>query len=218
MNTSSIERWAGLALISAGVLELVVNCVFTPLLPRGVPFAQTVASPVFAWRASIALVCAALLLFGTVGLYLRQSQKAGKLGAGAFALAFYGTALVLGLEWARLFDIRDFALRAPDTLNALNAAHGPSLSDFGGLVVVGTFTIGWLAIVAVTIWTRIPSRMGAIVVLIGFFLIPILQPILPGLLGPIVGNVVLGGGWTWLGFGLWRERDHTSSPLSSLRG
>lgn len=206
MNTSSIERSAGLGLISAGVLELVVNSVLTPLLPRGVPFAQTVASPVFAWRQSIACVCAALLLFGTVGLYLRQSQKAGKLGAVAFAVAFCGSALLLGIEWAQLFDIRDFALRAPDTLNALNAAHGPSLSDIGGLVVLGTFTIGWLAIAAVTIWTRIPSRMAASMVLAGFFLIPILRLVLPGLLGPIVGNVVLGGGWTWLGFGLWRQR------------
>ena len=182
-----------------------MNSVLTPLLPRGVSFAQTVASPVFAWRQSIASVCAALLLFGTVGLYLRQSQKAGKLGAVAFALGFCGSALLLGIEWAQLFDIRDFARRAPDTLNALNAAHGPSLSDIGGLVVLGTFTIGWLAIAAVTIWTRIPSRMAASLVLIGFFLIPILRPVLPGLLGPIVGNVVLGVGWTWLGFGLWRE-------------
>ena len=209
MNSSSIERWAGLALIGAGVLELVVNSVLTPVLPRGVPFAQTINSPVFAWRQSIASACAALLLFGTVGLYLRQSQKAGRLGAVAFALAFCGSALLLGIEWAQLFDIRDFARRAPDTLNALNAAHGLSLSDVGGLIVLGTFTIGWLAIAAVTIWTRTPSRMAAGMVMIGFFLIPILRPILPGLIGPIVGNVVLGGGWAWLGFRLWRERPTT---------
>lgn len=205
MSTSSIERGAGLALIGAGVLELVVNSVFTPLLPRGVPFAQTVISPVFAWRQSLASVCAVLLLFGTVGLYLRQSEKAGKLGAVAFALAFCGSALLLGIEWAQLFDIRDFARRAPDALNALNARHGLTLSDIGGLVVLGTFALGWLALAAVTIWTRIVSRMAASMVLIGFFLIPMLRPILPGPLGPIIGSVVLGGGWAWLGVGLWRE-------------
>jgi hypothetical protein len=101
-----------------------------------------------------------------------------------------GSALLLGIDWAQLFDIRDFARRAPDTLNALNAGHGPNLSDIGGLVVLGTFTIGWLAIAAVTIRTRMPSRVTASVVLIGFFLIPILRPVLPGLLGPIVGKVV----------------------------
>ena len=54
MNSSSIERWGGLALLSAGVLELVVNSGLTPVLPRGVPFAQTINSPVFAWRDTIA--------------------------------------------------------------------------------------------------------------------------------------------------------------------
>lgn len=205
MNTSSIERRAGLALITAGILELVVNGILTPLLPHGVPFAQTVASTVFAWRQSMASVCAILLQFGTVGLYLRQSEKAGKPGAVAFALAFCASALLLGIEWAQLFDIRDFARRAPDTLNALNVGHGLSLSDIGGLAVLGTFTLGWLALAAVTIWTRIPSRMAASMVLIGFFLIPILRPVLPGLLGPIIGNVVLGGGWVGLGVALWRE-------------
>src|SRR6516225_617361 len=172
MSASSTERWAGLALISAGVLNTVVNSVLTPLLPRGVPFAQTVASTVFVWRQSAAAGCAALLLFGSVGLYLRQSQKAGKLGAAAFALAFHGSALV-GVEWAQLFDVRDFAQRAPDTLNALNTKHGLSLSDIGGLVVLGTFSIGWLALAVATIWTRIPSRMAASMVVGGFFLIPI---------------------------------------------
>ncbi|HKV80799.1 MAG TPA: hypothetical protein VJP02_21800 [Candidatus Sulfotelmatobacter sp.] len=133
----------------------------------------------------------------------------------AFAMAFCGSALLLGVEWAQLFDIRDFARRSPDTLNALNAAHGPSLSDIGGLIVLSTFTMGWLAIAAVTIWTRIPSRMASSIVLVGFFLIPILRPILPGLLGPILGNAVLASGWTWLGLALWRGRMTTRSKPSS---
>lgn len=215
-STSSIERFAGLALITAGALEVVVNSILTPLLPRGVPFAQTAVSPVFACRQSIAAVCATLLAFSTVGLYLRQSHRAGRLGAVAFAIAFCGSALLLGMEWAQLFDIRDFARRAPDTLNAMNAAHGLSLSDIGALIVLVTFTIGWLAIAAVAIWTRIPSRMAASMVVIGFFLIPILRPVLPGLLGPIIGNAVLAAGWTWLGFGLWRDPMATHSKAPSI--
>ena len=169
-DTSSTERAAGLALIGAGVLSVVVNSVLTPLLPRGTSFAQTAASWVFAWRQGAASVCALLLLFGTVGLHLRLSERAGKPGAVAFGLAFCGSALLLGVEWAQLFDIRDFARGALDTLNALNATRGPSLSDIGGLIVLSIFSM----------------------VIGGFFLIPILQPPFPGLLGAIVGNVVLG--------------------------
>lgn len=216
MNTSSTERSAGLALICAGVLNVVTNSVLTPLLPRGVSFARTVGSPAFAWRQSVASACAVLLLFGSVGLYLRLSEKAGKPGAVAFGLAFCGSALLLGVEWSQLFDLRDFARRAPEALDALNAKHGLSLSDIGGLVVLGTFTIGWLALAGAAIWSRVVSRMAAGMVIAGFFLIPMLQPLLPGLLGAIVGNVVLGGGWMWLGVELWRERGAAHQQLESL--
>lgn len=216
MNTSSTERAAGLALICAGVLHVVTNSVLTPLLPRGVSFAHTVASPVFAWRESVASACAVLLLFGSVGLYLRLPERVRKPGAVAFGLAFCGSALLLGLEWSQLFDFRDFARRAPDALDALNAKHGLSLSDIGGLIVLSIFTIGWLALAGVTIWARSISRMAASVVIAGFFLIPMLQPLLPGPLGAIVGNIVLGVGWMWLGVELWRERVATHQSLPSL--
>jgi hypothetical protein len=216
MNTSSTERSAGLALICAGVLNVVTNSVLTPLLPRGVSFAHTVASPAFAWRESVAAVGAVLLLFGTVGLYLRLSERVGKPGAVAFGLAFCGSALLLGVEWSQLFDIRDFARRAPDALDALNAKHGLSLSDIGALIVLGIFTIGWLGLAGVAIWARSVSRMAASLVIAGFFLIPMLQLLLPGLLGAIVGNVVLGVGWTWLGVELWRGRVATHQPLRGL--
>jgi len=214
-DTSATERSAGLALISAGVLNVAVNSVLTPLLPRGVSHAQTIASTVFAWRQSVASICAVLLLFGTVGLYTRVSEKSGKGGAVAFGLAFCGSALLLGEEWVQLFDIRDFAQRAPDALNSLSAAHGPSLSDIGGLIALSIFSIGWLALAGVTIRTRVVSRMAASMVVGGFFLIPLLQPLLPGLLGAIVGNVILGCGWTWLGLELWRERASMHQQLRS---
>jgi len=215
MDTSTTERSAGLALISAGVLNVLVNSVLTPLLPRGASHALTIASTVFVWRQSVASMCAVLLLFGTVGLYMRLSERSGKFGAVAFGLAFCGSALLLGEEWVQLFDIRDFARRAPDTLNKLNAAHGPSLSDVGGLIVLSIFSIGWLALAGVIIRTRVVSRMAASMVVAGFFLIPLLQPLLPGLLGAIVGNVILGCGWTWLGLGLWRERASMHQQLRS---
>ena len=52
-------------------------------------------------------------MFGSVGLYLRQAERAGRFGAVAFAVALLGSALVLATEWVQLFDIRDLALRAP---------------------------------------------------------------------------------------------------------
>lgn len=95
-------RWTGAALAAGGALTFLINACLTPLLPRAVSFAETVASPIFPWRAGMAAAAAALLMFGSVGLYLRQAERAGRFGAVAFAVALLGSALVLATEW--LFD------------------------------------------------------------------------------------------------------------------
>jgi len=203
MREFSTERCAAVALIGAGFLNIVVNSVLTPLLPRSIPFAQIVNSSVFEWREGLAVACAALLLFGVVGLFLRHSRVSGKGTTIAFAMTFYGTALLLGVEWSQLFDVRDIARRAPDALNALNTARGMSLSDLGGLVVLGIFTIGWLALaIFLMIKARAMSRVASALVVVGILVILLLHPVLPRFLGAIVGNIVLGAGWAGLGYQL----------------
>jgi len=193
-------RWTGAALAAGGALDFLINACLTPWLPRGVSFAETVASPIFPWRAGMAAAAAALLMFGSVGLYLRQAERAGRFGAVAFAVALVGSALVLATEWVQLFDIRDLALRAPQTLTKLQAGPGLSLFDVGALVAVGTFTLGWVALAVVTLRARILSSGAAILVIAGFFATPSLQPLLPGVWGAVVSNSILGAGWFWLGY------------------
>lgn len=206
MTPKSFFRASGCALCLGGALTFLLNAVLTPLFPKGVSFAMVVISPVFLGREISAAFAAMFLLFASVGLYLRQAKKASWFGALAFALAFVGSALLVGIEWNQIFDTRDLALRAPATLNALNAVHGMSLTNLGALMVYSTFTIGWIAFAAWTMHVGILPRAAATLVIAGFCLIPLLKMTLPGLWGPILGNGVLGAGWFWLGMSVFRHQ------------
>jgi hypothetical protein len=190
-------RWTGASLALGGALTVLINAGFTPFLRPGQDFVQTVTSPLFLWRQSSSAVAAACLLFGSIGLYLADSER-GRFGTFAFVAACLGSALLLETEWVQVFDIRDLAFTAPATLRALNARHGPTLSDAGALASLGLFTIGWIALAASTLRSRLLSRRGAVLVIAGFFAIPMLQPIL-GLWGAVIGDVVLGTGFILLG-------------------
>lgn len=189
MAPPAFLRWTGVALAAGGLLTIIINAVLTPLLPHGGDYAVSAASTAFLWRQGASAVAAALLLFGSVGVYLRQSEKSGRFAAIAFVIAFIGTALLLATEWTQVFDIRDLALRAPAALK--------EISDLGALIALGTFTIGWIALAAFTAWAAILPRKAGWLVIIGFFVIP---------LSPIAGNAILGAGWIWLGI---RTRSRT---------
>jgi len=196
---SPLVRWSGLALAAGGVLTFLINASLTPFLSRGGPFAEVAASPVFLWRQGLSGVTGILLLFGTVGLCLRQAGRGGRFGGAAFTLAFVGSALLVAHEWTEVFLVRDLALRAPDALRVLEAPGRPALYDIGAMAALGTFTVGWIALAVSTLRVTPASRRGAWLVIVGFFTIPLLGAALPGTWGFVAGNAVLGAGWLLLG-------------------
>jgi hypothetical protein len=189
-------RWTGAALALAGLLTFLINVGLTPLLPPGAPYAETAASTVFLWRQSASSLVAVLLLFGSTGLYFRQTEQAGRFGVIAFILAFVGSALLLATEWGEVFLVRELALRAPNAVQALDAPPHPNLYDFGAIISFSFFTVGWLALAISTFRVRILSRFAAGLVIAGFFLIPLLGAL--GIWGAVLGNAVLGFGLFWL--------------------
>jgi hypothetical protein len=208
------SRWTGLALSGGGALTILINAILTPLLPRHAIFAVTAASSLFLWRQSLSAVAAALLLFGCVGLYLLEHERAGRFGAFAFAVAFLGTALLLGTEWNEVFLVRDLAQRAPAALQKLDGAPHPSLYDLGAIIPLSIFTIGWIAMAASMIRNRSLPRTASVLVIAGFFAIPILSAVIHNSSGAIAGNAILGAGWFWLGHEL-RTRGAGSIPMIS---
>ena len=78
------------------------------------------------------------------------------------ALAFLGGALFLAWEWVNVFVLRDLALRAPDALRTLEEAKGLNLYDFGAIIPLGLFTLGWIALAASTFraWRALRRAAG----------------------------------------------------------
>jgi hypothetical protein len=200
--THTFVQRTGLALVIGGALTIVVNAGLTPRLPQGASLAETAASTAFLWRQAVSGVAALMLALGSIGLYLRQIDRAGVVTALAFIVAFAGSAFLLAVEWSQVFEIRDLALRAPATLTTLDAADGVSLSDMGAMIALATFVIGWLALAIVTLRCGLFPRQAAWLVIAGFFATPVLAAILPGVAAAALGNAILGAGWIWLGITL----------------
>ena len=198
-NLSQVLGAGGVVVIAGGALIALINAVFTPLLPIDAPFAELAASPMFAWRQCFAIVAALLLCIGSVPLYLAQIERTGLAGFMAFALAFTGGAFLLAHEWNQVFFVRDLALRLPASLEALEDAPGMTLFDISALIAVSTFTIGWLSFAVSMFACRLYARSGLVLLVAGFFLIPILGAVLPQQWGQIIGNIILGSGWVLLG-------------------
>jgi hypothetical protein len=191
--------WSGIAVVGGGALALLVNAGLTPFLDLEAPYAETAASSVFLWRQSLSALTAVLLLMGSVGLYLRQADRAARFGVVAFVVAFVGSALLLANEWCQIFFVRGLAIGAPQTLTALEAADGQNLFDIGAMISILVFSAGWIAFSISMLLSGVYSRRGPVLVIAGFFAIPILGAVLPGAWGLVAGNIVLGLGWILLG-------------------
>ena len=198
-----LQRWTGYALALGGALTLLLNLVLTPLLPSHLPLGQAAALPVFAWRQGASALAAACLLFGTVGLYLRQLERRGAWGLFWFLAAFLGSAALLGHEWGDVFFLRAVAVRDPAALSSLED-HGFGLYDLGAMVALGLFTLGWLGFALWTARGRVLPPGAGWLVIGGFFAVPLLGAVFR-LWGVALGNVILGGGWCWLGYAVSRS-------------
>jgi hypothetical protein len=204
MASATFLRWSGISLAIGGALTLFVNVVFTPQLPPKGQLIDVAATSLFAWRQSASAMSAAMLLFGSVGLYQVQAERAGRFGAVAFTLAFFGSALALCVEWSEVFLVRDLAFRAPDALRVLDAGHGKSSYDIGALFSIGAFALGWVLLSISSLRSGF-SRWAAGGVIAGLFLNPLLAATLPGVVGPVLANMVLGPSLSWLGYDVLRR-------------
>ena len=207
--------WTGMSLAAGGVMTLLINSGLTPLLRPDASFSETAASSVFLYRQGLSALAAILLLFGSVGLYLRQVEHSGRFAAVAFVIAFLGTALLLAAEWSQVFLVHDLALRAPDTLRLLDSGKGPSLYDIGTMVALSTFSLGWILLAISALRSGVFSRPAPILVIAGFLAIPLLGAVLPGVWGVVVGNGVLASGWFLLGRDMTRWSVRAQSPGSA---
>ena len=187
MSSSNLIRLCGLAAVVAGALLLVGDLLSLATESENMSEVATTAPFVFTFL--LYLIGSVLLLVGLVGLYVRQSEASGILGLVGFAVAFLGSALVLGLVWATLFVGPFLANTAPAALDA---------EPTGTLAVGFTLTfalsaLGWLLFGLAALRARIYPRAAAIALMVGAVI-----SFLPIPASGIVLDVVV----AWLGFTL----------------
>jgi hypothetical protein len=197
-------RWCGVALSAAAFLTVGLNVVLTPMLPDG-DFSDIASSNAFLWRQSLAAAAALLLLFGIVGLHVNRLSRIGVFGGVSFALALVGGAALFAIEWNQLFTIRDFAIQAPDTLNAVEDAEGLTPFDVGALAAASAFFLGWFLFAVSLLLSGRYSRVSTALVLVGFVIAPLLGAAGVTAAWAAAGaSVVIGAGWLLLGLQLMR--------------
>jgi hypothetical protein len=194
-------RGCGIALILGAVLLILINVIISPFYLQSLQQGEAVfrTSGIYLLRLSAALVDALLLLFGCLGLHLRQRGVSGKFGTVAFLVSFVGTSLLFAVEWANLFVLRAVAQTSPETLSALDKS---SLMTVGFASAAGLFALGWL-LLSVSLWqANVFPRWAALTTLAGLISIPALGATPLGFAGQITGNVIFGLGLVGLGYSL----------------
>jgi hypothetical protein len=197
MSPSNLFRISGLALVLAAAMFVVAEMLAFSIFLREEDVNDLRAfatSNAFIVQSLLTLFAGTLLLGGLVGLYVRQSEAAGKLGLVAFLLAFLGTALVTGDFYANTVVTPMVAMEVPAFLdNPLSSFLKAWLP-----VSFGILALSWLLVGVTTVRTRVYPRGASWLLLIGA--VVALAP-LP------LDNLPFDAALAWLGLALLKERE-----------
>ena len=165
MSSSELIRWGGLCAVVGGGLLVISDLwgLITEGFGESESFSEAALSPSYAITTGISLLAAVLLLFGLVGLNLRQSEARGVLGRVGFVVAFLGTALVVGATWALFYVVPALAVGAPQFLDA---EEGAGSLETGFFVSFGLLSVGWLLFGVAALRARSYPRWAAIVLIV----------------------------------------------------
>ncbi len=199
MTTSGLFRLSGTALVLAAALfalaEVIAFYIFTEW-GEAYDLREIALTEAFFLQSLLTVFAGALLLGGMVGLYVRQSEAAGKFGLVGFLLAFLVTTLVVGDFYANTFVTPLVAKEAPAFLdNPLSGILQVWLPF--AFVLIG---LGWLLLAVATVRAGVYSSGASWLLLVGALLA--LVPI------PLT-HLPFDAAVAWVGLQLRRVRDVT---------
>jgi hypothetical protein len=127
------------------------------------PVSEAATTAPYAYINGMALLGVVLMLFGLVGLHLRQVGTTGVLGLVGFSTAFVGTALMVGFSWYSFFVVPSAAVEAPEFVDAVQVA-GPLIA--GAILSFVVLVVGWALFGVGALVARSYPRWVAIVVIV----------------------------------------------------
>jgi len=191
----SLLRLSGLALVAAATMFVIADMLaFAIFVEAGADYdlKQIAQTGTFFLQSLLTLLAGALLLAGMVGLYVGQSEAAGKLGVVGFVLAFFGAVLVEGDFYANTLITPLVAREAPGFLDN-------PLSGFLQVWLPFSFTLlglSWLTLAVATLRARVYPRGASWLLLVGALMTLVPFPLV---------NIPFVAALGWLGLGLHRR-------------
>ena len=204
MSTKNLTRWSGIACILAGLLLALATLIHPSRETPEIILEQEVRLVVAHWLFTFS--CGFLLL-GLPGLYVAQSERAGRLGPVSFLMLFFGT-LFFAVSNNYGFIAPVLAAQAPAMLDAINAY--PPVVALNALLAVGFF-LGFILFGIATLRARVLPRQTGILMIMGSPL-NMVGAVLGLLVSEtlwivaILGALVLGLGLDWAGYLLWSSK------------
>src|SRR5215217_5118192 len=166
---------SGLALVASLLLEWLV----VPFEQLGETEAYLTGS--YFLSSGLRLLSTVLLGWALIGIYERQSRAAGTLGLWSFVVAFLGTALLAGNNWAEVFVWPTLAQVAPNILS-------------GQIFFIGMILFG-----AATLRAGVYPRWAAVLLIVSIPLTMFLDPT-QGTFQESIGQILFGIAVAALGF------------------
>ncbi|MDX1621404.1 MAG: hypothetical protein R3320_10465 [Nitriliruptorales bacterium] len=140
---------AGGASAIVGALLILVGSLWGTVITSGMTIAEAYDSSgtTLFLATLVGLTGAILLVFGLIGLYAVQAERAGGWGLAGFALAMIGTLLFVGSMWTQTFAAPSLSIEAPEFLQLIDAGEvgGPlpiGMAVSGILSALGLLTFG----------------------------------------------------------------------------
>jgi len=204
MATQKLIRWSAIAwLLSA--LTGIISIVLSPS-----DFAQNaVLGSLWTPIHAVLTISYMLFLFGLVGVYLVQADKAGRLGSIAFVLTFFGALMLTAQVVVATWILPVIALQpdAPKTAFEMLDPSGP-LAAFSSVVFVAYVPagIGLILLGIATMRAGVLPRWAGLLLIIGIVLD---LAVLVGPSGELivkVGDVVVDVAKIWIVYALLSEK------------
>ena len=195
---------SGLALVASLLLEWLV----VPFEQLGETEAYLTGS--YFLSSGLRLLSTVLLGWALIGIYERQSRAAGTLGLWSFVVAFLGTTLLAGNNWAEVFVWPTLAQVAPNILSG-QATEAPVYLMMGIALSGPIFFIGMILFGAATLRAGVYPRWAAVLLIVSIPLTMFLDPT-QGTFQESIGQILFGIAVAALGFyALRRAPSNTSS-------
>lgn len=207
-----LKKHSAISLVFAGILFAIPNTVILPFVDFRLPFGELLVSTPFLYRMIIAALTVALLLFGSIGIFLHheKTERAKLFRNIAFIIAFFGSAFMLANEWHQIFVLPDVANINPKIVDEISFPEQAGRYSIGAMIALSLFSLGWMLFSIYLLIAKLVKRWGPILVLTGFFIIPLLSATTTPIIGGIVGGVFLGTGFSLIGIEVYKSREHLS--------